>query len=126
MGNPNPDQSGLEKGRWKPGQSGNPRGKPKGAKHLSTHIREMLNDDDFELKLKDGSILKGRPINAIIKTAIAKGVSGDTRAMEWLAKHGYGEKIVHEVDNPILAIIEKYGNKGKVVDDTNGVEETTD
>lgn len=71
-------------------------GAPKGTLHLSTHIQNALNDPDFELKLKDGSILKEMPIKAIIKTAIAKSVSGDTRAMEWLGKHGYGVKT--EVD----------------------------
>lgn len=83
-------------------------GKPKGTKHLSTHIQEMLNDPNFELKLKDGSILKGAPIAAIIKTAIAKGVSGDTRAMEWLAKHGYGDKLVLEISDPRKEILNKY------------------
>lgn len=102
--------------QFKPGQSGNPDGKPKGTVHLSTHIQNALNDENFELKLKDGSILKEMPIKAIIKTAIAKSVSGDTRAMEWLAKHGYGEKLNVEMQNPISLIVEKYGTKGKVDD----------
>lgn len=109
MANPNPDQSGLEKGKWKPGQSGNPKGKPKGTKHLSTYIQEALTDDNFELKLKDGSILREMPIKAIIKTAVAKSVGGDTRAMEWLAKHGYGEKLNLEVTDTRKEILERYG-----------------
>jgi hypothetical protein len=108
MANPNPDQSGLEKGKWKPGQSGNPAGKPKGTKHLSTYIQEALTDENFELKLKDGTILKEMPIKAIIKTAVAKSVSGDTRAMEWLAKHGYGDKLVLEINDPRKEILDKY------------------
>lgn len=68
-------------------------GKPKGTKHISTWIQEMLNDPDFELKLKDGTILKGAPIKAIIKTAIAKGVSGDMRAFDILGKYGFGTKL---------------------------------
>ena len=109
MANPNPDQSGLEKGKWKPGQSGNPAGKPKGTKHLSTYIQEALTDENFELKLKDGTILKEMPIKAIIKTAVAKSVSGDTRAMEWLAKHGYGEKLNLEVTDTRKDILSRYG-----------------
>lgn len=92
MANPNPTPPPKET-RWKPGQSGNPDGKPKGTKHLSTHIKEMLEDDNFELKLKDGSILKGRPVEAIIKTAVAKAVSGDMRAFDMLGKYGYGTKL---------------------------------
>ena len=81
----------------------------KGSKHLSTYIQEALTDENFELKLKDGTILKEMPIKAIIKTAVAKSVSGDTRAMEWLAKHGYGEKINLQVNDSRKDILEKYG-----------------
>ena len=77
-----------------------------GSKHISTHIQEMLNDPDFELKLKDGTIIKGRPMDAIIKTAIAKGVSGDMRAFDMLGKYGYGQKLdvtsAGEAIQPIL------------------------
>ena len=108
----NPNAVPPEHTKWKPGQSGNPKGKPKGTKHLSTYIQEALTDENFELKLKDGSILKEMPIKAIIKTAVAKSVSGDTRAMEWLAKHGYGEKIRIEVDDPIKRILGKFDIEG--------------
>lgn len=94
--------------QFKPGESGNPAGKPKGSKHLSTHIQEMLNDPDFELKLKDGTVLKGAPLAAIIKTAVAKAVSGDMRAFDMLAKHGYGERLKLEIDDPRKDILNKY------------------
>lgn len=94
--------------QFKPGQSGNPKGPKPGYKHISTHIQEMLNDPDFELKLKTGEILKGAPLTAIIKTAVAKSISGDTRAMEWLAKHGYGDKLVLEINDPRKEILKKY------------------
>lgn len=81
----------------------------RGSKHISTYIQEALTDPNFELKLKDGSVLKEMPIKAILKTAIAKSVSGDTRAMEWLAKHGYGEKIKLEVTDTRKDILERYG-----------------
>lgn len=84
-------------------------GKPKGTKHLSTHIQEMLNDDSFELKLKDGTLLKERPIAAIIKTAVAKSISGDNKWAEWLAKHGYGERIKLEIEDSRKDILLKYG-----------------
>lgn len=83
-------------------------GAPKGTKHLSTHIQEMLNDEAFEIKLKDGTLLKERPIKAIIKTAVAKSISGDNRWAEWLAKHGYGEKLHIEIEDSRKAILEKY------------------
>lgn len=93
----------------KKGEVRNPKGKPKGTLHLSTHIQNALNDPNFELKLKDGSILREMPVKAIIKTAVAKSISGDTRAMEWLAKHGYGEKLVIELEDPATAALKKLG-----------------
>lgn len=95
-------------------------GKPKGTKHLSTYIQEALTDENFELKLKDGSIMKEMPIKAIIKTAVAKSVSGDTRAMEWLAKHGYGNLVRIEVDDPLDKLLTKFGIEG---DDAGKTEE---
>lgn len=102
----------------KKGEVRNPNGRPKGSKNLATHIQNMLNDPDFELKLKDGSILKEMPLQAIIKTAIAKGISGNVQWAEWLAKHGYGEKQIHEFENPIKLILEKYGIDASETEDS--------
>lgn len=83
--------------QFKPGQSGNPAGKPKGAIHLSTHIQNMLNDEEFSMWLSDpreGFVeYKGAPMKAIIKTALIKAAAGDKDAREWLAKYGYGQKL---------------------------------
>lgn len=35
-------------GRWRPGQSGNPAGKPRGARHKTTLLAEKLMQDDAE------------------------------------------------------------------------------
>lgn len=103
-----------EETRWKPGQSGNPAGKPKGAIHLSTRIQNMLNDPDFKAELlgKDGKIhnFKGNPAEAIIRTAILKAMSGDKQWAMWLSQTGYGSKQIHEFEvNPIDKILEQYG-----------------
>ena len=113
MAFPNPDT------QFKPGESGNPAGKPKGTKHISTWIQEMLNDPDFELKLKDGTILKGAPLAAIIKTAVAKAVSGDMRAFDILGKYGFGTKLDvttngKELPTPIMKV-----DNGILRDDSN-------
>ncbi len=67
--------------------------KPLGSKHLSTYIREMLEDETFTQKLSDGTILKSAPVKAIVKTLIVKAAQGDLRAFNLLAKHGYGQRI---------------------------------
>jgi hypothetical protein len=78
---------------WKPGQSGNPAGKPKGTKHLSTWIREMLEDDSFTAKLASGKTAKGAPVKAIIQSLAVKALEGDMKAFDLLAKYGYGTKV---------------------------------
>lgn len=71
------------------GKSGNPKGRPKGSINLSTHIKNILNDPNFETKLSDGSVIVTTPIEAIVKAMCMKAISGDCKAAEWLAKYGY-------------------------------------
>lgn len=87
---PNPDT------QFKPGNPGGP-GIPKGYKHISTWIQEMMNDDEFEARLLDpkGGFIdfKGPALQAIIMTARHKASNGDEKAREWLAKYGWGTKL---------------------------------
>jgi len=81
---------------WKPGQSGNVKGKPKGAKNLSTIIQDLLNDDSFSATIRQGYSIKeynGAPIKALVHAQIILAINGDQRAFELLAKHGYGTKL---------------------------------
>jgi hypothetical protein len=87
--------------QFKPGVSGNPAGKPKGAKHINTWIQELAEDEEFTallVDLKDGfKEFKGAPIKAIIKQAINEAVgSQDPKvrqsAREWIAKYGWASK----------------------------------
>lgn len=43
---------------WKSGQSGNPNGRPKGARNRSTILRELLDVNDQELKMHQAQIDK--------------------------------------------------------------------
>jgi hypothetical protein len=52
-------------GRFQPGQSGNPAGKPKGARHKTTLLAEKLMQDDAE---------------AVVKAVIASAKGGDMTA----------------------------------------------
>ncbi len=117
MGDPNAKPP--EHTKWKPGQSGNPAGKPKGTKHISTWIQEMLNDEEFEATLIDsakGAIqYKGAPLKAIIGTAIQKSLHDKEKGQqwaEWLAKHGYGTKLTIATEDPIEALLKAYGIGG--------------
>jgi hypothetical protein len=67
-----------KKSRFKPGQSGNPRGRPKGTKDLKTDLAEELQE---QVLVTEGgrkkSISKQR---AMLKSLMARAVQGDVRA----------------------------------------------
>jgi hypothetical protein len=78
---------------WKSGQSGNPAGKPKGTKHLSTWIQELMEDENFTRKLANGRQKREAPVRAIVSVLITKAVDGDMKAFDLLAKYGYGTRV---------------------------------
>ena len=93
------------------------KGKPKGAIHLSTRIKNMRNDDEFttELVQKDGKKIefKGNPAEAIIRTAVLKAMSGDKQWADWLAQNGYGKSEDGDTYNVIQLILNKYGGNSE-------------
>lgn len=78
---------------WQPGQSGNPAGKPKGTRHLSTWIQEMMEDDRFEQRLRNGQVKYEAPVKAIVTVLIQRAIEGDLKAFDLLAKYGYGTRL---------------------------------
>lgn len=86
--------------QFKPGESGNPAGKPKGTKHINTVVQELLNDDEFNAMILEGLQVKeykGAPLPAIVKAQIIKAINGDTKAYDSLVKSGWPAK--SEVEN---------------------------
>lgn len=86
---------------FKPGQSGNPAGLPKGTRHVSKWIDELLHDEEFTTTIRQGMEIKeykGAPIKAIVGAQIRMAVNGDVKASDLLFKYGYGTKqtIEHE------------------------------
>lgn len=90
-------------------------GPPKGTKHISTWIQEMLNDEEFETTLLDSkkgiTEYKGAPLKAIIGVAIHKSIHDKDKGniwAEWLAKHGYGTLQRLEINDPRKDLLERY------------------
>lgn len=106
--------------QFQPGESGNPAGKPKGTKHLSTWIQELLNDENFKATIRRGLEIvdyEGAPIKAIIQAQIILALNGDTKAFDTLAKRGYGDKLeVTGADGealiPVVRIIDERTTTG--------------
>ena len=67
-------------GQFKKGQSGNPKGRPKGAKNLKTALEQELK---AKVTLKEGGKIKTvSKTEALIKSIVNKALSGDTRAAQ--------------------------------------------
>jgi hypothetical protein len=64
--------------RFKPGQSGNPNGRPKGALNLKTDLRSELSE---KIQIREGErSLKVSKQRAMLKAMVAKALQGDARA----------------------------------------------
>jgi hypothetical protein len=70
------------KNQFKPGQSGNPRGRPKGAKGLKAELRAEL--DEFVTIMVDGKPRRIRKRRLVIKALAAQAAKGNVAAADKL------------------------------------------
>jgi flagellar hook-basal body complex protein FliE len=68
--------------RFKPGVSGNPSGRPKGTKNLTTLVHEALNEP--VIVAENGRRRKVSKRQAIIKQLINRSAQGDLKAIQML------------------------------------------
>ncbi|GHB04159.1 hypothetical protein GCM10009069_28350 [Algimonas arctica] len=79
-------------GQFKKGRSGNPKGRPKGARNFATYLTEML---DATLSLSEnGKTRRVTTVQASLAKLRAKALGGDTRALEKLLD--YAERFALE------------------------------
>ena len=65
--------------RFKAGQSGNPKGRPRGARNLRTAVREALQE---KVEVREGGRMrKISKMDAIIQVTINKGLKGDPKGL---------------------------------------------
>lgn len=89
MGNPKIAEVGR-KTRFKPGSSGNKKGRPKGSRNWSTLVREILEDEELADKLmaKKPGYWEALPnqtlASAIVAVMCLKAIEGDVKAANWL------------------------------------------
>jgi hypothetical protein len=70
--------------QFKPGKSGNPRGRPKGTKNFKSDLTEELSQK--VLLTEDGRQSRISKQRAMIKSLMAKAVQGDGRAADTVIK----------------------------------------
>jgi|GEM_PF-5571335 len=95
--------------------------KPKGSKHVSTYIQEILQDVEIEYTY-NGKIVKSFPVEAIIKTALIKAINGDLKAAEMLFKYGYGPAREEVTQEKLVVVTRVHRNWAK----EKGLDETKD
>ena len=71
--------------RFKPGQSGNPKGRPRGARGLKAEFRREL--DELVEITENGKVLKLPKRRVVIKALIAKAANKDVRAANSVIQH---------------------------------------
>ena len=85
---------------FKPGQSGNPKGRPKGSGHgvsIARLIAEELEKVGAELENGEKITL----IRAIAKSIVRKGAEGDLRAIETLLKYMDGTPVPRDKQSKV-------------------------
>lgn len=74
--------------RFKPGQSGNPKGRPKGARGFKAELDEELKE--LITVTEAGRTRKLRKQRAMIKALFAKALKGDSKSVQLILSHSSG------------------------------------
>lgn len=98
---------------WRPGVSGNPKGRPKGSRSWSKVVNELLNDEQLLTELDKHGLVEGgnlygckNAVELISVTQVARAVNGDHKAADWLRKVQYEYEVTHAVydDIPVALV----------------------
>jgi len=85
-----------ERGRWRPGHSGNPRGRPRKGQALSEHLRAVLAE---EVETADGC--RKTRARLVAEALVAKAIEGNVPACRLIFERleGRAPKCVHETQD---------------------------
>lgn len=88
--------------QFKKGESGNPKGRPKGRKSSADHMRAILNK---KITVREGDkILRITSIEALVQTLMNRALKGDLPAARLLFAMGNGMGIFEASPDPDTAV----------------------
>lgn len=98
---------GNEKTRFKPGKSGNPNGRPKGAKSSTSIWGKMLDRIEKGIDPLSGAPAKITIRDVMLANVLLKAKAGDLKAVEMILDRTEG-KLTQPVDNqgPLVIKVE--------------------
>lgn len=104
--------------RFKPGTSGNPKGRPRGRKNLATILGKIMNE---KVTIKEGDIVKKvTKGEAMVMTTMNRALKGDDRAVTTLFKiareTGQLEPTSSETDS-IKELFQRIAERGRRIHD---------
>ncbi len=99
--------------RFKPGQSGNPSGRPKGSQNFKTLFHKILKE---QVQLREGAdVRKVTKAEAIMRSLVIGALKGDTRSMGTLFRLAEQTGQFEEANTPITqitrVIVESFSDK---------------
>lgn len=95
--------------RFKPGQSGNPKGRPKGARGFKAELDEELKQ--LITVTEAGRTRKLSKQRAMIKALFAKALKGDSKSVQLILSHSNG------LSDPVLQPDELEARDQMILDD---------
>lgn len=101
------------KTRWKPGQSGNLKGRPRGSRNIRSELREIAAK---KVVVRDGE--KDRRVSLLAANLLAhavKGAKGDVRSAGLFLNHAYRLALLDDEDAAIIESTERNSRNGGVV-----------
>ena len=98
--------------QFKPGRSGNPKGRPKGSRNIGSVIRDIC---DQEVQVKENGVVKyRRKLDAILIQMANKAMSGDHKAAKEFVRLAQAHEVEQEsLGTPILNILFRDAKDGR-------------
>lgn len=86
-------KSGNPDTQFRPGQSGNPSGKPPGTVSRATQLRKWVDLVVSDVKAPDGSVVEGTVEDQLDVAQIAMALTGNTMAYNAIKEELYGKRM---------------------------------